>query len=99
MNQISLFTNRESEVLFFTMLAKNVEVPLKELCRKIPRKMLYKYLSQLYQIQTASGMSIIGRNASFCKMTGLPNIIIERKSEIKIEQIADGTALIRLGSL
>jgi len=94
MKEISLFTNRTSEMLFFTLLARNAQIPLKELCRKIPRKMLYKYLSQLQSIQQAAGISIVSRSASICNITGLPNIVIERKGKISVQQIDEGSALV-----
>ncbi len=79
MEQIVILTDRDSEKLFYELLATNRNIAVKKLCRKIPRKMLYKYLKQLDQIQQATGTTIFERKASLCPVTRLPNIIIEVK--------------------
>jgi hypothetical protein len=96
MKEISLFTNRTSEMLFFTLLERNAQIPIKELCRKIPRKMLYRYIKQLSQIQEAAGIQLFTKQASICNITGLPNIVIERIGKISVQQIDESSALVVL---
>ena len=98
MYKLALLVSRDSEALFYEMLSRQSQIPLKEFCRKIPRKMLYKYLSQLKLLQETTGIGIFERSASICSITGLPNIIIERKCEICIEKILDGSALVKFSS-
>jgi hypothetical protein len=89
-------TARESETLFYDLLARNSHLPVKELCRKIPRKMVYKYLSRLKGLQDATGIEIFTRAASICQVTGLPNIVIERKCQIEITQMRESMAVVTL---
>jgi hypothetical protein len=96
MKDIALITSRDSEKLFFALMAKNSQVPVKQLCRKISRKMLYKYLKQLQQVQEATGRDIFTRRASICPVTGLPNIVLELNCRVSLEDLPDGAALITL---
>jgi hypothetical protein len=96
MREIAILTARETETLFYDLLAKNGRLPVKEMCRKIPRKMVYKYLNNLSNLQETMAMQIFQRQASICQITGLPNIIIERKCQINIMQINEKTALVTL---
>jgi hypothetical protein len=98
MYTLALMVSRDSESLFYELLSKQSSVPLKELCKKIPRKMLYKYLTQLKLLQDTTGIEIFKRSASICSITGLPNIVIERRCEICVENIVDGPVLVKFGS-
>jgi len=96
MKEIAIMTARETETRFYDLLARNSQLPMKELCRKIPRKMVYKYLKQLKKIQDASGIEMFARAASICQITGLPNIVIERRCVINVVQLPENAALITL---
>ncbi|MBN1544884.1 hypothetical protein JW898_05490 [Candidatus Woesearchaeota archaeon] len=97
MKEIAIIVKRGSEEAFYTLLAGNSQVPLKHLCRKVPRKMLYKYLSNLKLIQDTTGIEIFQKRAVICPVTGFPNIVIERKCSIKVGQAGEGTSLVLFG--
>jgi hypothetical protein len=96
MREIAILTARETETRFYDILAKNGMLPVKELCKKIPRKMVYKYLENLRRLQETTTLQIFQKRASICQITGLPNIIIERKCQINISQINEKTSLVIL---
>jgi hypothetical protein len=47
MKEITIMTARETETPFYNLLSRNSHLQMKELCKKIPRKRVYKYISKL----------------------------------------------------
>ncbi|MFC1741885.1 hypothetical protein ACFL3V_05095 [Nanoarchaeota archaeon] len=92
--QLAILTDRASETAFFNLLARNCEVTVKELSQKIPRKMLYKYLSNLNNIQAHSGMTIFKKTAIINRITGQPNIAISTLCRIELKTISKQSALV-----
>jgi hypothetical protein len=98
MKEIILFISNGSERTFYELLSNNSEIPLKHLCRKVPRKMIYKYLRMLESLQSESGVEIYRRKPVICSITGLPGISIERRCSISLKQVSESETILRMFS-
>lgn len=85
-----LRTTLETETMFYELLRSNPEISLKDMCRKVPKKMAYKYLKSLLEMQEKLGKVIIEKRAGTCKRTGMPVMILEKKIGIFLESLNDG---------
>ena len=83
-------TTRNSEKEFYEHLRGNAELSMKELCKKIPRTMAYKYLKDLLSIQKNIGKALIWKKSAVCPKTGMPIILVETNTNIQIEDSGAG---------
>jgi hypothetical protein len=81
----------ESEKTFYELLRCNAVISIKDICRKVPRKMAYKYLKDLLAIQERMGNAIVEKKAGICQKTSMPIILLERKTGIEIDNTPHGT--------
>ncbi|MBW2964648.1 hypothetical protein KY363_04270 [Candidatus Woesearchaeota archaeon] len=94
--QIAIITSRASETEFYRLLSENARIPIKELCRKLPRTMVYRYLKQLTKLQEESNTKIISTSATICPVSGLPGKVISREKEIQIKRLENDQLLVIL---
>lgn len=96
--QIAIMTSRASETEFYRLLAENSRIPIKDLCRKLPRTMVYRYLDKLMQLQQEAGAKIISTTAALCPVSGLPGKVVARENRIQIKKLENEQSLVILES-
>jgi hypothetical protein len=79
-----LRTITDSEKRFYGLLRDNVQISIKDLCRKIPGRIVYQYLRNLLEMQGRTSQEIIRRKAGLCDKTRLPIVLLERKISIDV---------------
>lgn len=81
----------ESEIRFYELLRNNALISVKDICRKVPRKMAYKYMKDLLEMQERLGSQIIEKKAGICSRTSMPIVVLERKMEVELEELPNST--------